>query len=131
MSRPKSGAGWRVIPLVSPLREMLELRQRASVLEANPHGLVWTGENGKPLDPSRDNKAWHAVLALAGAPDARLHDARHTTVDLLYQANVPEADIQEIVGHSVISVTRGYRSRGNKPQIAEGLARMSALMIEP
>lgn len=131
LSRPKSSAGVRIVPIVPPLRAMLLHRQRASVLEANPHQLVWTTPTGAPIDPSRDSKAWHAVLALAGVPDARLHDARHTAVDMLYAAEVPEADIQEIVGHSVVSVTRGYKSRGNSTRLLDGMTRAAeAFMLE-
>ena len=129
-SRPKSHRSVRLIPLVQPLYGILEARQKQSVQEDNPHKLVWTQPNGSPIDPSRDNAAWHDVLKLAGVQDARLHDARHTTVDLLYQAEVPEAIIQEIVGHSVVSVTRGYKSRGNHAQLQDAMKRMSALMIE-
>lgn len=128
LSRPKSKAGWRIITLVEPLLSILERRRAASILEPNPFGFVWTQPSGAPLDPSPDNREWHAVLERAGAPDARLHDARHTTVDLLYEAGVAEALIQEIVGHSVVSVTRGYRSRGNQAQMAKALTQMSALL---
>lgn len=107
-SRPKSSKGWRIIPLVSPLREMLELRLRASVEEPNPFGLVWTQPNGRPLDPSADNRAWHDVLALAGAPDARLHDARHTTASLLRKAGVPIGTIMKIMGHSTAAMSEHY-----------------------
>lgn len=131
LSRPKSNAGVRLVPIVPPLRAMLLHRQMASVLERNPHGLVWTTLSGAPIDPSKDSKAWHAVLKLAGVPDARLHDARHTAVDMLYAADVPEADIQEIVGHSVVSVTRGYKSRGNSVRLLDGMTRAASLMLEP
>lgn len=127
-SRPKSNAGWRIIPLVSPLREMLEMRLKASVQEPNTHGLVWTQPSGRPLDPSRDNAAWHAALALAGVPDARLHDARHATASLLLAANVPEKVIMQILGHSSVVVTRGYQ-HVDIAQTTEALTRMSALMI--
>lgn len=130
-SRPKSKAGWRVIPLVEPLRSILLRRVEEAALEPNPHGLMWTSDpkkskggasakretlplDGSPLDPSRDNKAWHLALEEAGVPDVRLHDARHTAVTILYDLGVPETTIQDIVGQSTISVTRGYRAKGRK-----------------
>lgn len=130
LSRPKSKAGWRVIPLVEPLHSILIRRREASELEPNPHGLVWTADekqtknthvvlplDGTPVDPSRDNKAWHSVLEAAGVTDVRLHDARHTAVTLLYELGVPETVIQDIVGQSTISTTRGYRHKSQKPLI--------------
>lgn len=141
LSRPKSTAGWRVIPLVEPLRTIIQRRAEVARQEPNTHGLLWTNLDGSPLDPWSDNNAWHDVLVRAGFEETRpdgtvhkqinLHSARHTTVDLLYQANVAEVDIQEIVGHSAVAVTRGYRSKGNQLRLTEALTRMSALMIEP
>lgn len=140
-SRPKSKAGIRVIPLVEPLRSILLRRVEAAASEPNPYGLVWTADpkkskggkhtdrrelplDGMPIDPSRDNKAWHEVLAntlilqpdgtYAPVTDVRLHDARHTAVTILYDLGVPETTIQDIVGQSTISVTRGYRSKSRK-----------------
>lgn len=140
LSRPKSAAGWRVIPLVDPLREIIERRVHVASTEPNPHGLVWTADrkrtpqgvlldlDGSPIDPGYDNRAWHQLLERAGVIDARLHDARHTTVDLLYEAEVPEPVITEIVGHSTIGMSRRYRSRGNQRALRDALTKMSALL---
>lgn len=123
LTRPKSRAGWRVIPLVEPLRSILALQ-----VGDQRDGLVFTRQ-GRPWDPDRASKEWNAVLAEAGLPsDVVLHGARHTTVDLLYEAGVPEAVISEIVGHSSRSTTRGYRSRGNSKQLAAAMDKMSKLL---
>jgi len=126
-SRPKSSAGWRVIPLVEPLLSIIERRHEASVLEPNPYGLAWTQPNGRPLDPSRDNAAWHAALKLAGVPDARLHDARHTTASLLGRAGVPIETITKILGHSTYAMSREYMDV-DLGQLTDALTKMSALM---
>ena len=42
LSRPKSAAGWRVVPLVDPLRSIIERRVQVAAEEPNPHGLLWT-----------------------------------------------------------------------------------------
>lgn len=123
LTRPKSSAGWRIIPLVEPLRAIL----RAHV-GARQDGLVFT-RKGKPWDPDGATKAWSAALVKAGLPaDVVLHGSRHTTVDLLYEAGVPEAVISEIVGHSSRAVTRGYRSRGNTKQLEAAMNKMSELL---
>lgn len=122
LSRPKSTKGRRLIRVVPALRERLELRIEQSNSEPNPHGLVWTADpkkskggahallplDGTPIDPSRDNKAWHALLERAGVPDVRLHDARHTTASLLQKANTPPAIISQILGHSAFITSMGY-----------------------
>lgn len=128
LSRPKSAAGWRLVPLVEPLRSIMARRIEAAASEPNPYGLVWTTDAGNPIDPRADNLAWHQMLADAGVRDARLHDARHATVDLLYEAAVPEPVITEIVGHSTIGMSRRYKSRGNQQQLRDAMTRMSELL---
>lgn len=122
LSRPKSRAGRRIIRLVPPLRDVIELRVHEASSEPNPHGLVWTADpkkskggahallplDGSPIDPSRDNRAWHEALKRSGVPDVRLHDARHTTASLLQKAGVSEAVITQILGHSAFITSMGY-----------------------
>jgi integrase len=109
LTRPKSRAGWRVIPLVEPLKGILERHY-----EQNPpgkYGLVFT-RSGRPVDPDYDSKLWIKVLAASGIDKkVRLHDLRHSAVDLLYSAGVPEQVIIQLVGHSTVSMTRAYASR--------------------
>lgn len=127
LTRPKSSAGWRVIPLVDPLKAILE-RWR-DIAPSNDYGLVFTTSNGEPIDPDFATKKWPKVLADAGIEkNVRLHDLRHTTVDLLYEAGVPESIIMEIVGHSSRAVTRGYKSRGNRPQLTQAMNSLSNLI---
>lgn len=127
LSRPKSDAGWRIIPLVPPLRAVIEARVEVARTARNPHGLLWFNPDGSPLDPARDNKAWHRLLALAGVKDARLHDARHTTASLLLEANVPEPIIERILGHSSYAVSKKYMTVDRR-QLVSALESSSALM---
>jgi integrase len=140
LSRPKSAAGWRVVPLVDPLRSIIERRVQVAAEEPNPHGLLWTSDpkrsrrgetlvlDGSPIDPRDDNCAWHDVLKRARVRDARLHDARHAAVDLLYAANVSEAVIGDIVGHSTVTMSRAYRSRGDRGAQRAALEAMARLV---
>jgi integrase len=139
LARPKSKAGWRMIPLVEPLRTIIERRIDVAVTESNPHGLLWTSDpkmdkhgrvqplDGSPIDPSRDNKAWHEILRRADVPDARLHDARHTTASLLLKAGVPEKVIMQILGHNSYVVTRKYQDV-DLEQLNDAMTRLSAML---
>lgn len=127
LTRPKSRAGWRVIPLVDPLKSILE-RWR-EIAPENEHGLVFAKPNGEPYRPDYASKRWPNVLKEAGIEKhVRLHDLRHTTVDLLYEAGVPESIIMEIVGHSARATTRSYKSRGNRPQLTKAMNSLSELI---
>lgn len=129
-TRPKSRAGWRIIPLVSPLRETLEVH--AATMKPNPYGLLFTTTAGKPRDPDWDSKQWiNLMRGTFGDRAIRLHDVRHTTVDLLYAAGVPEDLIQEIVGHSTRTMTRAYKSRGDLKRLRDAMEQLSALLTQP
>jgi len=128
-TRPKSRAGWRVIPLVDPLAAYLA-RWRDTA-PSNPWGLVFTrpDANGAllPVDPDYASRWWPEVLRLAGIEkDLRLHDLRHTAVDLLLAAGVSEELVSEIVGHSTVTMTRAYKSRGNRERLIAGLKQLSS-----
>jgi len=127
LSRPKSNAGYRIIPLVDPLKTIIAARIEAARLEPNPYGLLWTTETGNPIDPGYDNRAWHDALNRAGVPDVRLHDARHTTASLLLEANVPEPIIMKILGHNSYAVTRGYQNVDRR-QLDAAMEGLSALL---
>jgi integrase len=73
---------------------------------------------------------WAAALASSGITDkkVRLHDARHTTVDLLYAAGITEDLIMEIVGHSTRGVTRGYKSRENLQRREAAMKQLSTFL---
>lgn len=126
-TRPKSSAGWRIIPLVDPLKTILERHLERA--EPNPYGLVFT-KGGLPIDPDTESSAWPAWLTASqiSPKKVRLHDLRHTTVDLLLEAGVPEDVVMEIVGHSVRTVTRGYKSRTNLVRRTEAMKQLSALL---
>ena len=122
-TRPKSSAGWRVIPLVEPLRSILAAhRARAGV---NGWGLVFTTPQGDPIDPDSETARWREVAATVTDLDVRLHDLRHTTVDLLAEAGVEEDDIMAIIGHSTRATTRGYRSKTKLKRRTEAMKQLS------
>ena len=123
LTRPKSSAGWRIVPLVEPLRSILH----AHISGRGP-GLIFT-RNDLPWDPDGASEEWKNALTSAGLPDdVSLHGARHGAVDILYEAGVPEAVIQEIVGHSTRATTRGYKSKGNTRQLTDAMNKMSKLL---
>lgn len=109
--RPKSKAGWRVIPLVPGMAETLA-RWR-DTCPTSPHGLVWPGADGSPARKAEDSREWEALQCTAGVghADGRYytgHEARHTTATLLMELGIPESVRIAIMGHSSMASTRGY-----------------------
>ncbi|WP_336629516.1 MULTISPECIES: tyrosine-type recombinase/integrase [unclassified Microbacterium] len=136
LTRPKSSKGWRIIPLTDPLKSILERH----IAETGPNkwGLVFlrtpeptpkgNPRPKRPYGPDLVGKEWREVLREAGIKkDVRLHDGRHSTVDLLYLAGVPEDLIQEIVGHSTRAQTQGYKSLRNRERLTAAMRQFSAL----
>jgi len=124
LTRPKSQSGWRIIPLVEPLKSILALHMQ----EPHEDGLVFH-EDGRPWDPDRATKAWKQLMREAGLPeDVVLHGARHTTIELLYAAGVPEDLITQIVGHSTRTMTRLYKTRLDIVRATAGMESLSALL---
>lgn len=131
LTRPKTRAGWRIIPLVDPLRAILS-QWRADAPD-NPWGLVFTRQVGAgdrtrriPVDPDYATRMWPYILDAAGIrKHIRIHDLRHTTVDLLYSAGVPEDMVQEIVGHSTRAMSRAYKAKGNRDRLTAAMKQLS------
>ncbi len=107
LTRPKTRAGHRVIPLVEPLRAILA--RHLNAVPANRHGLVWARDDGRPIDPSVDSAAWHEALRRAELPPVPLHAARHTAASLLLEAGVDAHVVMTILGRSTIAMSRSYQ----------------------
>lgn len=109
--RPKSKAGWRVIPLLPVMSDALAAWQSAS--PDSPHGLVWPATNGAPAHEVDDREEFYGLQEAAqiGHPAGRyykLHEARNTTATLLLEMGVPESVRIAIMGHSTIASTKAY-----------------------
>lgn len=109
--RPKSKAGWRVIPLVPWMRTALATWRE--IAPDSEHGLVWPALDGGPTDPKVDDAEWYGLQGAAevGHPAGRfytIHEGRHTTATLLLEARIDPAVIVAILGHSSIVTSQGY-----------------------
>lgn len=112
--RPKTQAGERVIPLVEWAVSTLSAWRE--VAPPNPHGLVWTRPDGKPIGKVADLEEWRAVQRAAGVahPSGRLylgHEIRNTTATILAESGVPDDVITAILGHTDIATSRIYVTR--------------------
>lgn len=125
--RPKTRSGWRVVPLVEPLRSaMLSAWEAAGRPDT---GLVFTGADGGPLTPEDDFQAWKSLRERAGL-SARRHDARHTAATLLLALGVDPRVIQSILGHSSAVTTALYQHVDQTMQ-RDALTRLSERLALP
>jgi integrase len=122
LTRPKTKSGWRIIPLVDPLKGILD-RWRALAPTSN---LVFTMPDGSPIDPDYVTKLWPKILKAAGIDrNIRVHDIRHTSADLLFAAGLDEDDIKAILGHSTRLMSRSYRSKANQERLQESMLKFT------
>lgn len=126
LTRPKSVAGVRLVPLVEPLRGILLKHIRSSPVPRN--GLVFVNELGNPIDPDWMSHRWTTLRKELGiTTNVRLHGLRHAAVDMLYEAGVPEDAIVELLGHSTNRMTRSYKSGPSVARLRAAMEQVSEL----
>lgn len=108
LTRPKSRAGWREVPMAPTLYAVMA--RHLENTEPGMHGLILHrgDEKGRPVDPTDAIDAWYRWLDVADLPRVIPYTSRHTTATLLHALGVPELVRQAILGHSDATVTAGY-----------------------
>lgn len=84
-----------------------QLEERMKLAELwKEHGLVFTTGVGTPMSRADlITRFFKPLLRSAGLPDIRFHDLRHTCATLLLSRGVHAKLVQELLGHSTISIT--------------------------
>lgn len=111
LTRPKTNAGQRFVPLIPPL--VTALKAIRSEGTPSPDGLVFHRADGTPISPREDYDAWGSLLLEAGIAEVgkrapSMHQARHTTATLLRAAGVDEQTRMAILGHVSVEAQRIY-----------------------
>jgi integrase len=129
--QPKSAAGIRDVPIVGPLRAILERR-----CEGRPGSSFVFGTDDAPFSPNtlRDRSIGSWAAAAVGAflqghnaelDPIGLHEARHSFSTWLDHAGVSATRADRYMGHANPSVQARYRHQ-LEGQLAEDAARLEA-----
>ena len=109
---PKTARSRRTVYLAAGTVTALVEHRRRQVedqLAAGPHwnntGLVFASPVGRPVDGTWTAKWFHRALDQAALPRIRIHDLRHTAATHLLNRGVHPKVVQELLGHSTISLT--------------------------
>jgi len=110
MVPPKTAKGSRRVALtvvaVDALRKHRSQQDSQRGAWARDHGLIFPNDAGEPRR-SRNviNTCFERVKRRGNLPDIRFHDLRHTCAALLLTKGVHPKIVQEMLGHSSISIT--------------------------
>lgn len=110
---PKTSRSRRTVVFpASTIQSLREHRRRqaAERLQAGPTwedtDLVFCNEIGQPLNASSTvTSAFQRALTRAGLPKIRIHDMRHTAATLLLSQGCHPKYVQDLLGHSTITLT--------------------------
>lgn len=100
LTSPKSNRE-RAVPLADDLYQVLHAR-RAST------GYVFTTGNGRPIPQTNHLRCLRNVLKRAGLRKVGWHTLRHTFATHLAAKGIPLRAVQELLGHSTITMTMRY-----------------------
>ncbi len=115
----KTDAGRRDIPLPRPIIDMIDraLQHRMAMRveygdeyvewqnDGEPTALIFTQDNGMPIDSNLDRTRWRALLASVGLPPERRYIARHTAASIMIDMGMDISVVSSILGHKRTSFT--------------------------
>lgn len=98
-------AGGTIVALKQHLRLQEAERRAAGSSWQATHDLVFKSEVGKPMQDGQVSWSFHKALEKAELPRIRIHDLRHTAATQLLERGVHPKVVQEMLGHSTITLT--------------------------
>jgi integrase len=136
VSEPKTAKSRRKIHLTRLAIEVLKrhrLRQHEAKLAAGPawdeQGWVFCNKVGRPIEVGNMiRRSFRRVLNKAGLPVIRFHDLRHSAASLLLSLGVHAKIVQELLGHSQISLTLDTYSHVLPSLQEEAVSRLNTLL---
>lgn len=111
-NEPKTARGRRKIMLPSFVIDALKLHRLHQIEERTKVGATWVekdlvfcGLHGDFFNPNYLLRVFKKVLIDAGLQHMRFHDLRHSAATILLSMNVHPKVVQEVLGHSTVSMT--------------------------
>ena len=114
LEEPKTSRSRRTIPIPSTVMKDLDEHKRAQTAEIlrakpgkyNDQGFVFSAGNGEPANNKNIvRRHFKPLLEVAGLPNIRLYDLRHSCATLLLSAGENPKIVSERLGHASITLT--------------------------
>lgn len=129
--RPKTPAGQRVVPIIPPLRRLLDAHLASSGIT---RGLLFPSRTrpGRALDKRAIHRRAQRAFSAVGFDFVRPHDARHCFGTYMGFAGVPSQTLRLVIGHSSIKATERYLHRLEEAALEAGsaLSRYAARQLD-
>ncbi len=132
---PKTKKSQRTIPLTDDLIKLLKqhrARQNEEKLifgkDYQDHGLVFCGEDGRPIWPRNFLRHFTALQKKAGIKHHRIHDLRHTFATLLLAEGEELKNVQELLGHEKISTTADIYTKVLEESKRKAVSKLDAII---
>lgn len=109
VSEPKSMSGYRTIPLTdlayNILNDIKKERKKEKIINLEFKDYIFLNKSGKPIINMAYGKNLVSLCKRAGIEKISPHTLRHTFATRCIEANMRPKTLQQILGHSNISVT--------------------------
>lgn len=117
-NRAKSSSGIRTIPLLNPLKEVIDKKK---------HGYIFPGAESELMALSEFNIAWSRYRKIA---DISLtpHQLRHAFATICFDAGLEEKDTAQIMGHSKIELTMNIYTHIKESRKQESANKLNAYL---
>ena len=120
IGEPKTQRSRRKISLPDIVIDSLEELGRGT-------GFIFTTSNGTPVAPRNLLRHYYRVLGSLDIPTIRFHDLRHTAATILLTKDVHPKKVQELLGHSSITITLDTYSHVIKGIHSEAAQKMDGI----
>jgi integrase len=132
---PKTPKSQRTIPMTEDMVKVLKAhksRQNAERLffgaAYHNENLVFCTEAGKRIWPRNFNRQYAALLKKAGVEYKKPHSMRHTFASRLIEDGEDLRNVQELLGHTMLSTTADIYSHVTERTKKKVMSRMSGLL---
>jgi integrase len=126
VTTPKSDAGVRDVAIPPHLIPAIEAHL-AKYVGSKRDSLLFPNENGQHLQPSTLMRHWYKARTVAGRPDLRWHDLRHSGAVLAAATGASLAELMARLGHSTPQAAMRYQhaAQGRDREIAALLSKIA------
>jgi integrase len=135
MQEPKTQYSRRTVPIPEECLAALhqhKARQAEEKLRLGPayqdHGLVFCRPHGAPMAPELFVRSFARLVAHAGLPPIRFHDARHTFATLMLELGESPKTVQTMLGHSRVAITLDIYSHVSLELEKKAAAKLNAAL---